>query len=1064
MGKKRKNGAAMLLELRGQPDVVPQDSQDRNYDNRGPETEDASCHQSNGDDNSLMGQKRKSSRVALLQERRAQQNRRAQPNGGPQDLQEQIYDSKRKSGAGMLIKLTRKLNAEPQDFQEQNYDNRGPENEDELSPRSNGGNSLMARKHKSGATMLQKLSGQPNAVPPDFHEINDDNWEPETEDASCPQFNCDNNSVVSEKLTSSGEEMLKKLIAQLNAAPRGLQEEDDNNNREVETEDAPCTQPNGDNNSLMSQRSKRAEAAMLQNLRVQHSAAPNYSQEQNFDNGELETEDAPSLSNANNSVRGQKHKSGTAMLRRVRGQPNAVPQDLPEQNFDNREPQTEGASGSQFSGDSSLMGQKHESSRASMVQKLRGQLNAVPQGLHGAAMLQNLRAQPNAMPQDLQEQIPDNGEPGNEDEPPPRSTGGDSFMGRKHKTGAALLQKLKGQLDAVSQDLQEQGYHNREPQTAGTAMLQKLRGQLNAVPQGLQEEDYDNMELEAEDAPCPQLNGDNNSLTSQKRKSAEASMLQRLRGQPNAVLQDLQGQCYDNKEPGNEDASCPQFNGDNNSLMSQKHKSAAAGLLQKLRGQLSAGPQGLQEQNYDNREHETENGPPQSNAYIPLMGQKRKRGIAMLQKPREQPIAVSQDLQLPNSDTESEDAFPPLSDDDNFIASSNQSLAKKQKKIDPLLVKIIHIETKEISIRKMTVDEVWDLEKNLKIVVELNGNGQGNDNGSNLLVRFLGKLSKNKTLCPITIKGWPQMPKDKTYQQWKYIEDHFSFDYAAGCKWVMSNLGDKWRTHKYMLRRNYIYPHKTKEKVIDNPPPGVDSAHWATFVEHYFDVDMQRICLQNSLNREKLKVVHSGGSKSNARKSREMVEKLGRPVCRGEVVLSNIVRKDGTYANEEVKQVAEKLLMYLPQDQDRAAKLGITSTMLATPNDAVGKVFGADRNGYVRGMGCGVSPSKVFGLRGLLNHSGSSSFMSGVVEEQIGSLVKEVDTLQEKLNGYDEIKECIGELVNQMGTLQKKLNGYDEMKTQFAQTRAELRETKAQLVKNQVQMGNLYKFLEENLY
>ncbi|KAK7268673.1 hypothetical protein RIF29_21379 [Crotalaria pallida] len=1062
----------MLLNLRGQSDEAPQDLQEQNHDHSGPNTEDAG-HQSNGDDKSLSVQKRSSARVAMLQKRRGQHKRRGRSNAGLQDLQEQNYNPEHKSGAGMLIKLSRKPNAAPEDLQEQNNDNGEPDNDDE----PNGGNSLMAQKHKSGAAVRQKLSGQPNAVPSDFQELSDDNWEPETEDASRPQFNDDNNSVMSQKLTSSGEEMLQKLIAQLNAAPQGLQEEN-YDNRELETEGAPCTQPNGDNNSLTSQKRNSAEAAMPKNLRGgQRNAAPQDSQEQNYDNRELETEDVPSLSNAGSSIWGRKRKSGAAVLRRLRGQPNAVPQDLP----DNSEPQTEVASGSKFNGDNSLMGLKHDSAGASMLQKTRGQLNAVPQGLRGAAMLQNLRGQPNAVPQDLPEQNHENEESENEDEPSPLSNGGNSLIGRKRKTGEVLLQKLKGPLNAIPQGVQGEDYANKEPQTEGASfsqlngdnnsltvrkrnsvgavMLQKLRGQHNALPQALQEEDYDNRELETEDAPSAQPNGDNNSLTSQKRKSAEASLLQKLRGQLNDVPQDLQGQNYDNREPETEGASCPQFNGDNNSLMGQKRQSAVAGLLQKLKGRLNAGPQCLQEQNYDNREPETDNGP----TLWSKMGQKRKRGATMLQKLRGQSNSVPQDLQEQNSDTETEEALVPLSDDDNLIASTSQTKAKKQKKFDPLLVQIIDIETKETSLRKMTADEVWDLEKNLKIVVQLNGNGQGEDNGSNLLVRFLGKLSKDQTICPISIKGWPKMPKDKTYQQWKYIEDHFLFDYAAGCKWVMGNLGDKWRTHKYNLRRDYFSPNKTKEEVIDNSPPGIDRAHWAIFVEHYFDSDTQRKCLQNSLNREKLKIVHSGGSKSNARKTREMVEKLGRSVCRGEVVVSNLMRKDGTWLNEEGKKVAEKLLKYLPQDQARAATLPVSSTMIATPNDAVGKVFGADHHGYVRGMGPGATPSKVFGLRGLFNHSGPSSLMSNVVEERIGQLVKEVDTLQEKLNGYDEIKECIGELVNQMGTLQKKLSGYDEMKTQLAQTRAELRETKAQLLQSQLQVANLYKFLEDNL-
>jgi len=78
--------------------------------------------------------------------------------------------------------------------------------------------------------------------------------------------------------------------------------------------------------------------------------------------------------------------------------------------------------------------------------------------------------------------------------------------------------------------------------------------------------------------------------------------------------------------------------------------------------------------------------------------------------------------------------------------------------------------TREITTRKMQANQVWHLEKTEKVIVELNGNGQGNDNGSNLLVRFLGKLAQNSTICPISVEKWHWMPIEKSHRQWNYIE------------------------------------------------------------------------------------------------------------------------------------------------------------------------------------------------------------------------------------------------------------------------------------------------------
>jgi hypothetical protein len=77
--------------------------------------------------------------------------------------------------------------------------------------------------------------------------------------------------------------------------------------------------------------------------------------------------------------------------------------------------------------------------------------------------------------------------------------------------------------------------------------------------------------------------------------------------------------------------------------------------------------------------------------------------------------------------------------------------------------------TGEITIRRMVEKQVWHLEKTKKVLVEIGGNGQGIDNGSNLLVRFLGALAQKSAFCPISIERWDSMPVENGKAQWKCI-------------------------------------------------------------------------------------------------------------------------------------------------------------------------------------------------------------------------------------------------------------------------------------------------------
>ncbi|RYR78317.1 hypothetical protein Ahy_A01g003078 [Arachis hypogaea] len=204
--------------------------------------------------------------------------------------------------------------------------------------------------------------------------------------------------------------------------------------------------------------------------------------------------------------------------------------------------------------------------------------------------------------------------------------------------------------------------------------------------------------------------------------------------------------------------------------------------------------------------------------------------------------------------------------------------------------------------------------------MELDANGQGRDNGSNLFVRFLG-------------------------------QKNFEFDYVAGVKWALRTLGDRSKAHKYNLRGEYFFPNKRKAKILAANPSNIPPVEWTTFVDHYIDPKTKKQCLQNAKNHEKLIVSHAGESKSNEKK-------LGRPVCRSEVIVSTLLKKDGSYVSREGQRLAVnyvntllqcdvhlfvgKIAEHLSEDQELATTEGIHLEVLAHLDDAIGKFCGPE--------------------------------------------------------------------------------------------------------------------------
>ncbi|RYQ92814.1 hypothetical protein Ahy_B09g099063 [Arachis hypogaea] len=137
-------------------------------------------------------------------------------------------------------------------------------------------------------------------------------------------------------------------------------------------------------------------------------------------------------------------------------------------------------------------------------------------------------------------------------------------------------------------------------------------------------------------------------------------------------------------------------------------------------------------------------------------------------------------------------------------------------------------------------------------------------------------------------------------------------DYAAGIKWALRTLGDRWKAHKYNLRGEYFFPNKRKVEILAANPSDILPVEWTAFVDHYMD---------------------------------PKTKKLGRPVCRSEVIVSTLLKKDGSYISGEGQRLAVK---YLSEDQERAATEGIHSKVLAHPDDAIVKVCGPENDKRVR--------------------------------------------------------------------------------------------------------------------
>ncbi|RYR53694.1 hypothetical protein Ahy_A06g028909 [Arachis hypogaea] len=209
----------------------------------------------------------------------------------------------------------------------------------------------------------------------------------------------------------------------------------------------------------------------------------------------------------------------------------------------------------------------------------------------------------------------------------------------------------------------------------------------------------------------------------------------------------------------------------------------------------------------------------------------------------------------------------------------------------------------------------------------------------------------------------------------KYFKKNFEFDYDVGIKWALRILGDRWKAISIIYEENTSFLTKERQKF------------WLRISQTYRLLNRLLlwiiIWILKQRNREKLIVSHVGGSKSNARRAAQMYyytitiklavlikfvitfnilfivlgKKLGRLVCRSEVIVSTLLKKDGSYVSGKGQRLAEKIAKHLSEDQDRAATEDIHSKVLAHPDDAIEKVCGPKNSKRVHGFSNVACPS-----------------------------------------------------------------------------------------------------------
>ncbi|KAF7824032.1 hypothetical protein G2W53_022176 [Senna tora] len=266
---------------------------------------------------------------------------------------------------------------------------------------------------------------------------------------------------------------------------------------------------------------------------------------------------------------------------------------------------------------------------------------------------------------------------------------------------------------------------------------------------------------------------------------------------------------------------------------------------------------------------------------------------------------------------------------------------------------------------RLKVHEVWSLPAGQRVVVDFNAQGQPIGDAGGLIGGFLGLVATNVTNFPITYRNWKRVPESYKEASFNTIKAKFCLDHINHKHHVLKKLGKNWRNFKSFLFDQCYDKKKTREENIEKPPDCVPKEMWAVFVDYRLDPKNQELSHKNSENRKKLKMPHTCGSKSIARKKHEMEKNLE-------------IENEGNVS----AQISEK--------------------------DSLGQVLGKEKPGRVRGLGFGPSPTQVFGVT--TNRVGSipldCNANNVVLQEEVCRLKLELQAANQRSNDLEKEMKC----------------------------------------------------------
>ncbi|KAH0706138.1 hypothetical protein KY289_011214 [Solanum tuberosum] len=298
--------------------------------------------------------------------------------------------------------------------------------------------------------------------------------------------------------------------------------------------------------------------------------------------------------------------------------------------------------------------------------------------------------------------------------------------------------------------------------------------------------------------------------------------------------------------------------------------------------------------------------------------------------------------------------------------------------------------------------EVASLEAGKKLKVTFYNNRTVGTN-SNLFSRHLGKIIRDKNMCPLGVSSWCDIKQQRFDHMLAAVEDKFeSVDFNDHRDHIFGLMNESWNKWRGYLHATYV-KNKPIVQALKNIPKAVEKKEWEWLVkEHFCFESFQARSKRNAENRAKLNMFPHIGSKPIREIIYQQAGKHGNPPNLA-IAFFETCKKDNLLVERET---IEKHVCLAQIEEILNAEPYMPSI------EIVQKCCGPRNRSHVFGFGGGV---KAKDMRG-----GTSSK---------AELLSELCSTQEKYKSLNEEKKSLND---HLSTIEDDLKEIRKMKELFA--------------------------------